>query len=41
MAEARELADFALGCESGTDILARCKKLATQVAPSLFENFAP
>ena len=41
MTEARELADFALGCESATEILARCKKLATQVAPSLFENFAP
>ena len=41
MTEARELADFALGCESATEILARCKKLATQIAPSLFENFAP
>ena len=41
MTEARELADFALGCESATEILTRCKKLATQVAPSLFENFAP
>ena len=41
MTEARDLADFALGCESATEILARCKKLATQVAPSLFQNFAP
>ena len=41
MTEARELADFALGCESATEILTRCKKLATEVAPSLFENFAP
>ena len=41
MTEARELADFALGCESAGEILARCKKLATQIAPSLFENFSP
>ncbi len=41
MKEARELADFALNCESASEILARCKKLTAQVAPSLFENFAP
>jgi phosphoenolpyruvate-protein kinase (PTS system EI component) len=39
MAEARELAEFALGCESGAEILARCRKLALHVAPSLFEHF--
>lgn len=38
MTEARELADFALQCESASEILARCKKLARQVAPSLFES---
>jgi phosphotransferase system enzyme I (PtsI) len=37
MAEARELAEFALSCESGAEILARCRKLAYEVAPSLFE----
>jgi phosphoenolpyruvate-protein phosphotransferase (PTS system enzyme I) len=41
MSEARELAEFALNCESGPEILARCKKLALQIAPSLFENFSP
>ena len=41
MKEAHELADFALNCESASEILARCKKLTAQVAPSLFENFAP
>lgn len=41
MKEARELADFALNCESAGEILARCKKLTAQVAPSLFENLAP
>ena len=41
MSEATELADFALSCESGAEILARCKKLALQIAPSLFENLQP
>ncbi len=41
MSEARELAEFALNCESGPEILARCKKLAVQIAPSLFENLSP
>ncbi len=41
MTEARELADFALNCESAGEILARCKKLTTQVAPSLFESLVP
>jgi len=38
LSEAKALADFALGCESGAEILARCKELARQSAPSLFEN---
>ena len=38
IAEARELAEFALSCESAGEILARCQELARQVAPSLFET---
>jgi phosphotransferase system enzyme I (PtsI) len=38
MAEARELADFALQCESGSAIMERSEALARKVAPSLFEN---
>jgi hypothetical protein len=37
MPEAQALADFALNCESGSEILARCQELAHQTAPSLFE----
>jgi phosphotransferase system enzyme I (PtsI) len=40
MTEAQELAAFALDCESGPEILGRCKKLALQIAPSLFENLS-
>lgn len=40
MDEARQLADFALNCESGSEILARCQTLASSIAPSLFENKA-
>lgn len=36
--EAKELAAFALQCESAAEILARCQDLARQVAPSLFET---
>lgn len=36
--EARELAAFALDCESPVEIAARCQQLAQRVAPSLFEN---
>lgn len=36
--EARELAEFALNCESGAEILQRCQELARQCAPSLFES---
>jgi phosphotransferase system enzyme I (PtsI) len=40
MKEATELADFALNCESSTEILARCQSLAGAIAPSLFESKA-
>lgn len=35
--EARALADFALNCESSAEILARCRALAAQIAPGLFD----
>jgi phosphotransferase system enzyme I (PtsI) len=38
--EARQLAAFALQCESPTEIFARCQELAHQTAPSLFETKA-
>ena len=38
MSEARALADFALQCESGSEILRRALKLAHGIAPSLFET---
>jgi len=38
LSEARELADFALQCESGREILARCQALAKAIAPGLFEE---
>jgi phosphotransferase system enzyme I (PtsI) len=38
MTEAKELAEFALSCESAAEILARCQDLARQIAPSLFED---
>ena len=38
MAEARELAEFALHCESGEEIMEQSEALARKVAPSLFEN---
>ena len=38
LTEAKLLADFALECESASEILARCQELARQVAPSLFET---
>jgi phosphotransferase system enzyme I (PtsI) len=40
MQEARDLADFALNCESGAEIYAKCLKLSREIAPSLFENKA-
>jgi len=36
--EAKELADFALGCESASEILGQCQELARRVAPGLFED---
>ncbi|HTX22271.1 MAG TPA: phosphoenolpyruvate--protein phosphotransferase [Candidatus Aquilonibacter sp.] len=38
LAEAQALADFALQCESPSEIYARCVDLARASAPSLFEN---
>ena len=38
MSEAKELAEFALECESAADILARCQELARRIAPGLFED---
>jgi phosphotransferase system enzyme I (PtsI) len=38
MSEATALAEFAMGCESPTEILAHCQELARQSAPSLFEE---
>ena len=38
MEEAKKLADFALDCESGGEILKRAQALAREIAPSLFEN---
>ena len=38
LSEARELAAFALDCESPVEIAARCQELATQAAPGLFEK---
>jgi len=37
MAEAQALAQFALECESATEILAKCQELAQQIAPGLIE----
>ncbi len=36
--ETKELAAFALNCESPSEIAARCQELATQAAPALFEK---
>jgi len=41
MNEAETLAAFALKCESGAEILARCRKLVQQIAPSLLDNLSP
>jgi phosphotransferase system enzyme I (PtsI) len=40
LAEARQLAEFALASESPTQILARCMEFARQNAPSLFDGKA-
>ena len=38
VSEAQALAEFALKCESPTEIFAACQKFAWQTAPSLFEK---
>ena len=38
LSEARELAEFGLGCESGAEILQRSKELVARVAPGLFDE---
>jgi phosphoenolpyruvate-protein kinase (PTS system EI component) len=38
MQDARKLADFALDCESGQEILARSQALARSAAPGLFAD---
>ncbi len=38
VSEAKELAKFALQCESAAEILSRCQELGRRIAPSLFEN---
>jgi len=38
ISEATALAEFALTCESGAEILARCQDVAREAAPGLFEN---
>jgi phosphotransferase system enzyme I (PtsI) len=38
LSEARDLAGFALECESAAEILARCQALTWEIAPSLFED---
>jgi phosphotransferase system enzyme I (PtsI) len=37
MAEARQLAEFALNCESASEIMSRCQELARGIAPGLFD----
>ncbi len=36
--EAKELADFAVNCESASEILVRCQDLSRRIAPSLFDS---
>lgn len=36
--DAKKLADYALQCDSGVEILAKAQILAREIAPSLFEN---
>src|SRR5205814_9983579 len=35
---AKDLARFALGCESAAEIMGRCQEFVRQIAPSLFEE---
>ena len=38
LSDCQALAEFALNCESGQEILARCQDIARQAAPGLFDN---
>jgi phosphotransferase system enzyme I (PtsI) len=38
LSEAQELANFAMECESASEILARCQELTCTIAPTLFES---
>jgi hypothetical protein len=38
LSEAQSLAEFAFQCESPSEILDHCQKLARDTAPSLFER---
>jgi phosphoenolpyruvate-protein phosphotransferase (PTS system enzyme I) len=38
LTEAKEIAEFAMNCESAAEILARCQELARNIAPGLFES---
>ena len=38
MSDAHALAEFALQCEAGNEILTRCRKMVQQIAPVLFES---
>ena len=40
ISEARELAEFALQCESSLEILERCRRLAAHAAPEIFPELA-
>jgi signal transduction protein with GAF and PtsI domain len=39
LSAARELAAWALECESGNEILERAQEFVRQAAPGLFDNF--
>src|SRR5204863_9592078 len=38
MSQTKDLAQFALDCESASEILAHCQEFAHQIAPALFEE---
>jgi phosphoenolpyruvate-protein phosphotransferase (PTS system enzyme I) len=41
LSEARELAEFGLRCESGSEVLARAEEYVRQTAPTLLEEVSP
>ena len=41
MSEAEALAQFALSCHSGAEILARAQQFTRAIAPDLFDDLAP